>query len=103
MAIKEPKTFKRPRLYYQDASGEMRAELWFRSPRMRIIWPNGKSQIFFAGSWRKACWASGLSVIDDGDDLEPCGKSKSGDHALRQMRRYDRHYNWPRAEFICEL
>lgn len=104
--IKEPKTFKRPRLYYQPANSER--EMYrdkdqlsvYDTGRLRIIYPDGKAEWFslqndFTGDWwhdpewEKPCWWSLCT---------------SGYEALRQMKGFDAaQRGWGRAIFFGEL
>lgn len=92
MKPKEPKLWKYPRIYYQDADSFFSHE----TGRFRIIFPNG--DCCFWGDWGKVrigrrfgfpCWA------------KPKSKSPRGQLVL--MRQYDKFRGWKRADFISEI
>lgn len=93
--MKEPKTFKRPRLYWTPLFNGSAY-----SGRMRIIYPNGDTDWSYHGPIKKhsppynpwadihSCWAIG---------------QKNGFGRLEQMKEYDRQHGHEPAEFLGEL
>lgn len=96
--MKEPKTFLYPRIYRQEGLKD-----YFYSyslgPRTRIIYPNGRVEwysdsISKDGLFDKSCFAysnHGMKLHTTGED------------ALIEMRKYDRHNQFNKAEFIGEI
>jgi hypothetical protein len=96
---REPKTFKRPRLYYQEAYDTL-----LLGGRIRIIYPDGLCEWLSWGNPEHIyapCWAAikpyNFYATDE------YGKCKSGRAALKRMRVYDYIQGWPPADFLGEL
>jgi hypothetical protein len=93
--MKQPKTFRRPRLYYQHAVNH-------KSDRIRIIYPDGRSEWLRDGDPEDTdipCWAEECRCFN----YEVYGKCKSAKESLRNMRKYDKLCGWPPANFLGEL
>jgi len=99
--LKEPKTFKRPRLYFCEGPSVF-------DDKIRIIYTDGRSE------WRNLtllapegeekwtlapCWASSTIGVDLKTSF---GKDKDAKTALKRMRAYDKTYGRS-ALFLGEL
>jgi hypothetical protein len=85
--MREPKTFDRPRLYYQPAAN-------FRWGRLRILYPDGLAEYDFFSLNQDLCLTEDLW-------LTSCFQSLSGRKTLQRMREYDK--NFEPAWFLGEL
>ena len=89
--IKEPKTFARPRLYYQEGWDY---DSYYYGPRVRIIYPSGHAK------WLSFCTEVDLVWAD-------CCWNKreytSGELSLKEATRYDNFNGFSPAEFLGEL
>ncbi len=105
-APKEPKTWKRPRLYFQEANDNDES-------RIRIIYPDGKSE-WMVGSdqWENGanatCWSSKIvRLIGPEFENQMCegcyGKDSSPQQALARMCAYDAEMGFEPAIFCGEL
>ena len=102
---KEPKTWKRPRLYYQPTNHIM-------TSRIRIIYPDGSSEWMQDCYWEEGsygpCWATDR-VTTNGPEFPGqrasgfYGKHKTPRAALVAMRTYDEIKDWKPAIFCGEL
>lgn len=98
---KEPRTWRRPRLYYQEAPGDKR-----HPSRIRIIYPDGKSEWFWYNSSPvevfEPCWSESYYKSETIYG-EAFGQDSSPYEALCRMREYDKRNGWPPADFLGEL
>jgi len=89
---KEPKTWKRPRLYYQPTCDVDRS-------RIRIIYPDGRSEWNSSGYHVEIsfppCWSEGI--------IGEYGKNETPQAALKAMRVHDRDCGYKPAIFCGEL
>lgn len=99
--MKEPKTFKYPRMYYCHGYGELCSCI--EGPRIRIIYPSGLSEWLslskhpdsqYNTEWIFPCWLDLLAYN--------LGNS-TGKKALRQMRTYDKKLYFKKAIFLGEI
>jgi hypothetical protein len=83
--MKEPKTFKRPRLYMREGNGESD---WIT--RLRIIYPDGTCEYTtaeYGDPWNRPCWAA----ISSNPRLQ-----------VKRMKSYDWRYKFETL-FLGEL
>lgn len=83
-------------MYYQSALGY--DQTVSSSPRVRIIYPNGKAEWLWLYSswhvrWRTPCWMS----------LPVNSKRRTAQHSLKKMRAYDKRIGFPKAKFLGEI
>jgi hypothetical protein len=101
---REPKTWKRPRLYFQFGRDGGMFE------RIRILYPDGSSEYEFIDHLDAdlpelfPCWAESWIRRRDYEDRERVlGLDKSPQGARRRMRKYDKETGLPKALFLGEL
>lgn len=96
--MREPKTFDRPRLYYQEARIRDKRMKDLDDSRMRILYPNGRAEFIFEyqtflsaydENWIISCWYS-----FDNDE---------GEESLNAMRSFDKKRGFKKALFLGEL
>jgi hypothetical protein len=111
--LKEPKTFNRPRLYYQPGCT---LEDDCTDDRLRIIYPNGDTsymQVRYHPWDLKNFGFTTLNKIVKRFDRKPCWRQhtmewagpipKSARQQLLAMRKFDRGEGYKRAWFLGEL
>jgi hypothetical protein len=93
--MKEPRSFNKPRLYYQEALDRNGYQL---PDRIRIIYPDGSAEWGAGGqTYGSPCWNKRWSA---------CGrrnKAKTGQQAVELMKEYDAVCNWTHADYLGEL
>ena len=96
--MKEPKTFNRPRVYFQATDRVY-------TSRLRIIYPNGDAEWVMNSNGMlpdtkvySPCWAEQY-----GFNKDEYGHNSSGKRAVRLMHRFDKYNGWCKAIFIGEL
>jgi hypothetical protein len=80
-ALKEPKTFNRPRMYARIPTHK---KVDLEDCRIRIIYPNGKAEYTNCQSWDnwyRPCW----NVVTNTGRR----RAKNGEHAVMLMKAFD--------------
>ena len=101
---KEPKKWRRPRVYLQLTDDR-------ENERLRIIYPDGSSEwsyyhvYFNIQKSHRPCWSAGCEWIINSQrswNTYVLGIDTSPQEALRRMRKYDKEMRFPKALYLGE-
>ena len=105
--MKEPKTFKYPRVYFQEGDDKYIKRLAY-SNRVRVIYPDGTCEwlcdqnVREDGKFYRPCWG-GIGVVSSEGAHGVTGKLRSGPEAVERMKLYDSIEGFLPADFVCEI